>query len=98
MIFRFLLCAALLFGVTVLREDITKGVDVYAEMASGHPTPTSVLFVAGQLGLLALCIFWLALPLVNALSERVAQDERGNAARHFQSRMDSALRTRRTRS
>jgi len=97
MIFRFLLCAALLFGGTVLRKDITKGIDVYAEMAGGHPSPTSVLFVTGQLGLLALCIFWLALPLVNRIAARASLDERGRAARHLQSRMDLALRTRRTR-
>lgn len=97
MIFRFLLCAGLLFGVTVLRADITKGVDAYAEMASWHPSPTSVFFVTGQLGLLAACIFWLALPLFGWIGSNVSARREDLTAQHFQSRMDAALRTRRSR-
>lgn len=94
---RLTLCAAMLVALVWLRPDLDVGSDLFHELLMGRTPPTKMLVMAGQLGLIAIGLIWVSLPALFWIGRWATQERHSDETDHFRSRMDAALKPRRTR-
>lgn len=95
---RSLFCVAVLVALAWLRPDLSVArSDVFRQAVAGQSMPTEIIAVAGQLGLMALCVFWLLTPVARVVVRWAMEERADPAAERLQQRMEAALRQRRDR-
>lgn len=94
---RVLFCVAVLVAFAWLRPDLSLArSDILDGIIIGRTTPMDIIAAAGQLGLMALAVFWTVMPLARWAVRWVGEDSRDPAAERLQQRMADALKPRRT--